>query len=298
MDPTTQTPQATVATGSEKPQVDPQIDAKAESTPKLEQLTATTPTTTTTPIPGDRKSTKPETEPSTKQTTTPSTETSSTNTTTNTYDPANPTFSLSPSKQKPFEQLTLKDIFLWRNVYASIVVLLAIQATYTLLHKYEYSIATLLGRVIQCQVLLSLLYVTFLKVKGMPLEFPFGAVQLQEKDFTSAIKWTCETFNSNSQKLIDLLMFKDWVRTVKFVAVVQVVCFLGNRICGLHLLYMLCLYMFTVPKVYEAKKEEIDKIWLKVTDEGKKYALQLYDKLPPDARAKLENTFGTKPKQE
>jgi len=194
------------------------------------------------------------------------------------------------SSQKAFDQLSLRDIFLWRNLLASFLVLVVVQATFTLLHKYEYSVLTLIGRIMQFQVLLFLLYVSFLKLKNQQSnEFPFGTFVLKEKDFSGVVKNVCEVFNTNFQKFVDLLMFKDWVSTLKFFGILQILCFLGNRVSGISILYMLALYHFSVPKFYEWKQKEIDMLWLQVTDHIKKQTVLLYEKIPQEHRAKLDH---------
>jgi archaellum biogenesis protein FlaJ (TadC family) len=61
-------------------------------------------------------------------------------------------------KQKPFQELTLKDIKEWKNIYATIIVIFGFITFQLLIEVYEYSLLTLISRIILIQVIVFSFY--------------------------------------------------------------------------------------------------------------------------------------------
>ena len=73
-------------------------------------------------------------------------------------------FSINPTDQTPVEQLSLADILMWRNIFVTVPVFLAIQALFLLLCKYEFTLVNLIGKVVFIQVLISVGYMVVFKI--------------------------------------------------------------------------------------------------------------------------------------
>ena len=71
---------------------------------------------------------------------------------------------LAPDEQKPIKELSLCDIIMWRNYFITLPLFLSIHALFILLNKYEFSVITLVGRVVLIQVILSFLYIVVFKI--------------------------------------------------------------------------------------------------------------------------------------
>jgi hypothetical protein len=72
--------------------------------------------------------------------------------------------SFNPKEQKPLKDLALVDVFLWRNVFVSAILFILTHAIYLLLTKYKFTVVTLVGRVIQIQVIIFFLYIVFARI--------------------------------------------------------------------------------------------------------------------------------------
>jgi len=75
--------------------------------------------------------------------------------------------------QMPFDKLRIKDIFYWRNIYASLIILIAGLCLASLLGAYEYPILTLIARLFQLQcVVLCILPFAHKKIFNKDIKIP------------------------------------------------------------------------------------------------------------------------------
>lgn len=194
----------------------------------------------------------------------------------------------------------MNDVFLWRNIYVSASVFALLFLFIILVKSYEYSFVTLVGRLLQLQVLVFSAYFFGMRfIKGSDnVPNPFQNIQLSEEDGVKFVKKFINIFNDYAKAYGEILYLVDWKKTLKFVSLLQVACFFGNRIRGINLLLALVLYLFTVPKVYEMKKKEIDQIIEMIQGKVTQQVDQLVQKIPPQYKEKLESFFGKKDKQE
>lgn len=66
--------------------------------------------------------------------------------------------------QTPMDQLSAVDVIMWRNYLVTLPIFLTIQALFLLIVKYEFSVVTLVGRIILVQVILSIVYMVVFKI--------------------------------------------------------------------------------------------------------------------------------------
>eukprot|EP01080_Neovahlkampfia_damariscottae_P002690 gene2690-3886_t len=203
-------------------------------------------------------------------------------------------FSFDMSKQKPINELSMQDLFLWRNVYLSLFLFVAGHAVYALLTKYDYSVTTLIGRIMMGQILVFILLLFgYRHYKGQEAhdeasEQLNSTFKLSEEFIIPIIKKFIRRFNNTLHSYNQILLLVDLPKTLKFFGLLQLICFLGNRISGVTLLYMVFLYSFTIPKIYEMKQQEIDDLFEKMTIKLKEQSVKIIDKLPPNVKIHVE----------
>jgi membrane protein YdbS with pleckstrin-like domain len=203
-------------------------------------------------------------------------------------------FSFSLEKQKPLNECSFEDVIYWRNVYLSLFLFIAGHALYALLTKYDYSVTTLIGRIMMAQIIIFILLMNGYKYyKGKEAydetshQFKSN-FKLTEEYVIPMVKNFIQKFNNTTKSYTNLLLLVDLPRTLRFLALLQLICFFGNRVSGITLVYVVFLYLFIIPKVYQMKKKEIDELFEKVLIKGKEQLSLLVDKLPPSLKVYVE----------
>jgi hypothetical protein len=174
-----------------------------------------------------------------------------------------PQVGFSWEKQLNLKELTFKDVLLWKNIYVSLILFLSGQAVHLLLTKYEFSVLTLVGRIVLIQVLIFFLYNVGTRIiQNIPknADLPLGDLKLSQEVIQPIVQTIVDKINSGLNFYVDILMCKDLGRTVKFAAVVQLLCWIGKIMSGTTFLYLAFNLAFIVPKVYELKQKEIDQV--------------------------------------
>jgi len=199
-------------------------------------------------------------------------------------------FSLAWEKQKPVKDLSLEDIIMWRNFYVSLVLFLSGHAFYSLITKYHFSFLTLIGRILQFQVIIFFVYSVVIRLwkNTASVELPFSNFQITEEMIKPFIDTWIKRFNNVITFYVDVLLCKNIVTTLKVLAVLQVACVIGNWIRGRTLLYLTFLFGFTIPKLYEVYQEPIDKYVDIGMKKAKEYAHKAYEKIPKQYQEKIE----------
>jgi len=192
--------------------------------------------------------------------------------------------------QKPIEQLSFFDIFLWRNLFVSGVLFLLVQAVYLLLTRYQFSVITLVGRVVQIQVVVFFLYIVFARI----VKNTSGSIVLPLTDFKVSkellepyVHAIVEKFNSLVSCYVDILMCKDLLKTIQFIVVVQLVCIVGKKVEGLNSAYALLNILFVVPLIYEWQQEKIDGAFMQAWAKVKQLLDQGLTKVPPNIKTQV-----------
>jgi len=197
-----------------------------------------------------------------------------------------PKFSLSWDKQKPLKDLTLYDLIMWRNIYATLVVFLSGHALYTLITKYGFSFITLFSRILFFQVLIFFFYSIAKKIwtSNIDVEFSFSKFELTKEMVQPWVDSALEKINRAIAYYIHILEVKDVSKTVKTLVLLQIICMLGNWIRGLTLTYIAFIIAFTAPKIYEVYQKPIDK-YLDIEFEQIEMLLKkAYDAIPKSVK--------------
>ena len=199
------------------------------------------------------------------------------------------------NQQKPLKDLTLLDLFLWRNLFVSAILFVLVHATYLLLTKYQFTVITLVGRVIQIQVITFFLYIVFARIvknTSGTIDLPFADFRVSKELVEPYVQSLVEKFNSIISRYLDILMCKNLLSTIQFIVIVQVICVVGKKIEGVHSLYALLNVLFIVPLVYEWQQEKIDQLLQQAFAKIKEVVNQGLEKIPPNIREQLSHHVG------
>jgi len=201
--------------------------------------------------------------------------------------------------QKPIKTLTFQDILLWRHFYVSLAFFVMIQAVYILLEYYQFTVVTLVGRILQIQVIVCFLYIVgarLIKNASNTVELPFSNFQVTKENLQPYIDSFVDNINALLSKYLDILLCKQPLKTLQFALLIQIVCWLGKKLSGFTFLYITANLALIVPFVYQWKQKEIDELIAIAKREIKKYIDLAISKLPPQVTDTVNNLV--KPKSE
>jgi hypothetical protein len=193
-------------------------------------------------------------------------------------------------KQKRVEELSLSDVFMWRNVFVSGILFILTHAIYLLLTRYQFTVITLVGRVIQIQVIIFFLYIVFARIvknTSGNINLPFTDFTVSKKKLEPYIDSIVDRFNDILRRYIDILMCKNLSKTLHFIIIVQIICLIGKAVDGIHSLYALLNILFIIPIFYEWKKQQIDELAEKAWNKAKELWKNIDEKIPPNVKAKI-----------
>ncbi len=100
-----------------------------------------------------------------------------------------------------------------------------------------------------------------------------------------------EKFNCMVSSYVEILMCKDFLKTIRFIVIVQIVCMIGKRVEGLNSAYALLNILFVIPLIYEWQQEKIDGACAKAWKQVKAFIDQGTDKVPPNIRQQITSTI-------
>eukprot|EP00882_Tetradesmus_deserticola_P001202 GHRQ01001300.1.p1 GENE.GHRQ01001300.1~~GHRQ01001300.1.p1 ORF type:complete len:220 (+),score=102.29 GHRQ01001300.1:159-818(+) len=203
-----------------------------------------------------------------------------------------------PSKVKLPAQLTaVEDLLLWHDVPKSAAVLGAATVLYVLLEWSGIPLITWLSNaclvaVIGCAVWA--FAARFMNSTGPAEHLPsFLKRGLDEETVRSLAEKTRRATNDLLALVNALLTGGDWLLIGKAVAALWVIGWVGRIITPMGLLYTAVLGLFTLPKVYEMRKDEIDEYLGKAQatmqqqySTGRAKATELMNRLTPQKPAR------------
>ncbi|KAL0483289.1 hypothetical protein AKO1_014630 [Acrasis kona] len=191
------------------------------------------------------------------------------------------------ASQKPISQLSFQDILLWRNFYVTLAVFIMLHAAYILLEFYQFTVVTLVGRILQIQVIVCFLYIVgarFIKNASGSNQLPFSNFQVTKEHLQPYVDSLVDRFNLALTKYLDILLCKKPSKTIQFALVLQVVCWLGKKFSGFTFLFLLSEVALIAPFVYQWKQREIDALLEVAKKEINKQAEVVFSKLPPQVK--------------
>jgi len=167
---------------------------------------------------------------------------------------------LSFKNQKEFKELSVYDLLMWKNIYVSLLVLLSFQAFYTLVTRYNYSVVTLVGRIVFFQVLFFIVF-NLVTQKFFPdFKKPEIDLRISEELAIRLVKELLNSLNCSLGYYNDILKCKDLVQSGLFVLKAHVLCWVSNLMSSLTLFYIFVVYQFIFPKLFIVYEKEIEKI--------------------------------------
>jgi len=181
---------------------------------------------------------------------------------------------------------------LWRNFYVTLAIFVMLHAAYILLEFYQFTVVTLVGRILQIQVIVCFLYIVgarFIKNAAGTTTLPFSNFQVTKEHLQPYIDSFVEGINNALTRYLDILLCKKPIRTVQFALALQVVCWLGKKLSGFTFLFLLSEVALIAPFVYQWKQREIDALIEVAKKEINKYAELALSKMPPQVKDAFEN---------
>lgn len=186
----------------------------------------------------------------------------------------------------PIKNKDVEALLLWRDPKKSGAVLAGITLAYVVFHWWKISVLTLVANALLVSVMVAFLWNNVASIthrSGVPLP-PILKNGISETDAKAFAVRATDGINTALAYVRRLASGKDVFLSLQAAAVLFLVAKIGARFTILGLTYAVTLLAFTIPKVYELKKDEIDEVSSKVYAEGKylyaKYAEPYLKKIP------------------
>jgi hypothetical protein len=159
-----------------------------------------------------------------------------------------------------------------------------VQVVYVCINFYEFTVVTILGRLIQLQLLIFIVYQigSRIMLNTTHFEFPYGFKT--ERHILDPIVNYIE-FYSNT--LGDYILVKKPLQTLKFIIVLQLVCVLGKIFSGSTFIYLILNWFIIAPVVYEYQHEKIDALFVLMQSQINQVLELVNSKLPPQIKQAL-----------
>jgi len=192
----------------------------------------------------------------------------------------------------------LEDLLLWRDPRKTGAVFGGFTLVYLLLEWSNYSLLTLVANVLLAGVSVTFLWnnlAQFLNKPGVPVP-----AVLQQGISDNQSKAYAQQFTSGVNQLLGfarrIITGKEVILSVQAALVLYALGKVGNYFTTLGLAYTVILLLFTLPKVYELRKPEIDSAANRVASQTKQsysqYAAPYLNKIP---KASTATSSGNRP---
>lgn len=165
-----------------------------------------------------------------------------------------------PKLSLPVKDKRIEDVLLWRDPKKSGIVLGGITAVYLLVHSISYNPVVVLANLAQLAVIACFLWnlvAGFLKKPGVPVPdfVKKGVSEAEAKDAAARYSVYVNKALATVERVIS---GKDVVLTLQIAGALFVVARVASIVSPLTLAYLGVVCLFTLPKLYEMKKDEID----------------------------------------
>lgn len=180
----------------------------------------------------------------------------------------------------------LEALLLWRDPIKTGIVFTAISLVYILLEWTRYSLLTLIARVGLFAVVSSFLWnnvAQFINKPGVPIPpvLRHGITDHQAKIYAEELTTGINQLIGFTRRL---LQGREVLLTVQVAVVLYVIAKVGNVFSTLGLLYTVVVLIFSLPKIYELRKHEIDSVANQVVSQSKQaysqYGAPYVNKIP------------------
>lgn len=132
---------------------------------------------------------------------------------------------------------------------------IAMQITYFCINFLDFTVVTMLGRFVQFQLFVFILYQIMSRLIYNITHFE---TSLQLKIRSDIFEPVLVFVERNSEYLKDLILARRPLKTLGFIMVLQVVCIVGKMISGLTFLYLVLNWLIIAPIVYKYQKDQIN----------------------------------------
>lgn len=189
----------------------------------------------------------------------------------------------------------LEALLLWRDPAKTGSVFAAITILYLLLEWSHFSLLTLIANTLGIAVAAAFLWnnlAQFINKPGVPIP-----AVLQHGISDNQSKMYAQQLTSGINQLLGfarrLILGKEVVLSVEAAVVLYTIGKIGNYFSTLGLIYTVVLLIFTLPKVYELRKHEIDSVANQVVNQSKQaysqYGAPYVNKIPRASTSTTSN---------
>lgn len=161
-----------------------------------------------------------------------------------------------------------------------------IQVIYICINFLEFTVVTVLGRLVQFQLFAFILYQIVSRIMQNTTYFKFPYGFKADKNLLEPVSGYVEYL---SQKLEEYMFVKKPIKSLKFIVVLQVVCVLGKIFNGLTLTYLTINAFILTPIIYEYQQQNIDTILSLVQSKIDQVIAIISSKIPPQLQVTLSN---------
>ncbi|GAB1599843.1 reticulon-1-like [Argonauta hians] len=201
---------------------------------------------------------------------------------------------IDPKEQEP--EISLKDLhgynlildlIYWRDVkktavvFGSMLFILLSLAIYSVLTVIAYLSLAILAVTLSFRVYKNIMQAVQKSGDGHPFkEYLEYDIELNEQKTQKVIKLIMKHTNSTVQELRRLFLIEDLVDSLKFGLLLWVLTYIGSWFNGMTIIINCVVIIFTLPKIYETYKVQIDNYLAMARSQFNKILQQVQSKLP------------------
>lgn len=190
---------------------------------------------------------------------------------------------------------TVITVIYWQNVYKSAGIFGG--ALFLLLSMYFYtilSVVTNFGMAVLAVAFLYRIGMTIVNaVQKTSAEHPFKNLleenfEIDEEMMDNFAKCTRSEINCTIKTLQRLFLVEDVFQSLKFGVLLWLISYIGSWFSPLTVIILSFILLFTVPKLYEEKQEQIDQVLVLVSEKVKTGVAQVEAKVPEKIMAYIK----------
>lgn len=216
--------------------------------------------------------------------------------TTTTSNPPNPpSNSAAPNSSSPFTpgpwlkniDPKVLDLIYWRDVkktgvvFGSMLFILLSLAIFSVLSVVAYLSLAILAVTLSFRVYKNIMQAVQKSGDGHPFkEYLEWDIELNDAKTSKVVKLVMKHFNGTARELRRLFLVEDLVDSIKFGLLLWVLTYIGSWFNGMTLIINSVVIVFTLPKVYETYKVQIDNYLAMARSQFNKILQQVQSKLP------------------
>lgn len=182
---------------------------------------------------------------------------------------------------------TILDLIYWRDVkktgvvFGSMLFILLSLAIFSVLSVIAYLSLAILSVTLSFRVYKNIMQAVQKSGEGHPFkEYLEWDIELNDAKTQKVVKLVMKHFNATVRELRRLFLVEDLVDSIKFGLLLWVLTYIGSWFNGMTLIINSVVIVFTLPKIYETYKVQIDNYLAMARSQFNKILQQVQSKLP------------------